>query len=712
MIIRVELYLVDGTYFFQNHDTVNVITDSKYFFNLVSIGSIEHSINQGYGWESGRVKIRINDTKKGFYRDMLASYERGAIEGSKVVITGNEEVLSGTWSLVEKHKWTGRIQNITRANVGAFDIQVSELFSELKENFPLNKITVGDYPNAITANIGKVIPYVFGNLRSTYGTVKAYNVDNNRYLLCDHLLSADNGIVTGVYWRNITIDVDRWAVLEDTDTERTYLNYTPPDDPDDSELPPDDVEFLQVNLETDKNNPENVIKYICDKVFGTDVFLVDNATLETYFTNNGWLFSGCFQDADSIGDILKEFCYNFFCFSYIDEDGMLIMGNWDDSSVESFGEDDIFENGFTETNHPERIENVVNIKYKFDFIESKFQEEDEYKHNTSVSRYKEFAKDRNLYFINDKDIAVDTTRYYVEQKKYPLRKAQMILNLSDIEGRVLGEMITVTHSMSIASGSSKYKIVKITKDLVSEIATVHLERWITEVDYIVTVGRNWNGGTITNLGINIVQSGDDLEILTVPDANISMLFYWQDWVKQVADNSINLINIVADIDILIVFKTDHFIITALTDGNGTIDPAGEVLVTSGNNQAFDFTPDGGKVFDYFVIDGATQTAVKPYTFTNVLADHTIKAMTTESYHETVTLTLTYDNTKGEIEPYERETVVKDYRSQVWLVFRPFAGNTVTLVEKDSVDVTAGNTTGIFLDRDDMEADIEIEVTFA
>jgi PKD repeat protein len=66
-------------------------------------------------------------------------------------------------------------------------------------------------------------------------------------------------------------------------------------------------------------------------------------------------------------------------------------------------------------------------------------------------------------------------------------------------------------------------------------------------------------------------------------------------------------------------------INASAGTGGTISPAGTVSVTSGGSQTFTITPSAGYTIASVTVDGANVGAVGTYTFTNILAGHTISA---------------------------------------------------------------------------------------
>jgi YD repeat-containing protein len=70
---------------------------------------------------------------------------------------------------------------------------------------------------------------------------------------------------------------------------------------------------------------------------------------------------------------------------------------------------------------------------------------------------------------------------------------------------------------------------------------------------------------------------------------------------------------------------DSIIITATAGSNGSISPAGAVLVRSGTNQTFTITPNTGYEILNVTVDGALVYPSTSYTFSNVTTNHTINA---------------------------------------------------------------------------------------
>ncbi|MEO5915964.1 MAG: PA14 domain-containing protein [Luteolibacter sp.] len=80
-------------------------------------------------------------------------------------------------------------------------------------------------------------------------------------------------------------------------------------------------------------------------------------------------------------------------------------------------------------------------------------------------------------------------------------------------------------------------------------------------------------------------------------------------------------------------------ITASAGANGSISPSGVVGVTSGNSQNFTFTASSGYHVADVLVDGVSVGALSGYTFTNVVASHTISAsFAVDTVSHTITAT--------------------------------------------------------------------------
>lgn len=76
---------------------------------------------------------------------------------------------------------------------------------------------------------------------------------------------------------------------------------------------------------------------------------------------------------------------------------------------------------------------------------------------------------------------------------------------------------------------------------------------------------------------------------------------------------------------IILLERITFTIIATAGSGGFITPSGNVTVNSGASQTFTIVPATGYYITVVLVDGSSVGAVASYTFTNVTADHTIRA---------------------------------------------------------------------------------------
>ena len=84
-------------------------------------------------------------------------------------------------------------------------------------------------------------------------------------------------------------------------------------------------------------------------------------------------------------------------------------------------------------------------------------------------------------------------------------------------------------------------------------------------------------------------------------------------------------NIIANNTISATFTINTYTITATTDANGTINPAGASTINYGSNQVYTIVPNAGYHILDVVVDGISMGPISTYTFANVMENHTIAA---------------------------------------------------------------------------------------
>jgi hypothetical protein len=136
-------------------------------------------------------------------------------------------------------------------------------------------------------------------------------------------------------------------------------------------------------------------------------------------------------------------------------------------------------------------------------------------------------------------------------------------------------------------------------------------------------------------------------------------------------------NVIASHTIYATFKPITHVITATTDGNGSILPGGSVTVNHGASQAFQIFPNTGYDLSAVVVDGIPEpTPATTYTFYNVTASHTISAT---FVRQTFTITASSD-VNGSIAPSGNVSV--NYGDNQTFTFTPDFGYKVSQVLVD------------------------------
>ena len=132
-------------------------------------------------------------------------------------------------------------------------------------------------------------------------------------------------------------------------------------------------------------------------------------------------------------------------------------------------------------------------------------------------------------------------------------------------------------------------------------------------------------GAAGNL-INIVSSASPTQASVDPESTLNVSYV------NVQDN-VNLSTIYNYIDPTDSVDGGHtvrwfstHVIAATTQGNGSIDPSGTVIVNDQTDQSFNIAPASGNVISNVLVDGVGIGAISSYSFNNVEGPHTIVAI--------------------------------------------------------------------------------------
>lgn len=139
------------------------------------------------------------------------------------------------------------------------------------------------------------------------------------------------------------------------------------------------------------------------------------------------------------------------------------------------------------------------------------------------------------------------------------------------------------------------------------------------------------GGSISPTGTTTVNYGTSKTYTIAPATGYSIAGVTVDGVSVGAVASYTFSSVNANHTIAATFVQNNatpstYSITASTGTNGSITPAGTATVNNGASQTYTITPASGYKISSVTVDGVSVGAVASYTFSNVKANHTIKAI--------------------------------------------------------------------------------------
>jgi len=166
----------------------------------------------------------------------------------------------------------------------------------------------------------------------------------------------------------------------------------------------------------------------------------------------------------------------------------------------------------------------------------------------------------------------------------------------------------------------------------------------TDVDaratYTITASAGSHGKISPNGGVNVPHGADQTFAVT-PDAHCHLQSLLVDGAPAtLTGGGYTFSNVTANHTISATFALDEYTITASAGPHGQISPSGAVSVAHGADQIFPVAPDAHYHLASLLVDGVPATLTGgTYTFTNVIAEHTIKAtFAADSYVITASVT--------------------------------------------------------------------------
>jgi len=229
--------------------------------------------------------------------------------------------------------------------------------------------------------------------------------------------------------------------------------------------------------------------------------------------------------------------------------------------------------------------------------------------------------------------------------------------------------------------------------------------------YTITIASATNG-SITPSTNQVVNYGASLELEFEADFGYELtklLIDGNDVTTSISNNKYTISNIKENHTVSATFDLVSYTIAAQTTTNGSISPSGNTTVKHGNNQKYTFTANTGYYLASVLVDGVAltsteveNTATNGYTFTNVVANHTISATFAIN---TYTITASA-NSYGTITP--SGNIQANYGDSKTFTFEAYTGYKIDKVYVDGVNV--GNSTTYTFE--DVCEDHEIYITFS
>ncbi len=167
-----------------------------------------------------------------------------------------------------------------------------------------------------------------------------------------------------------------------------------------------------------------------------------------------------------------------------------------------------------------------------------------------------------------------------------------------------------------------------------------------EINTYLILASAGSGGSITPSGNVPATHGSSQTFSITPNANYQVAEVFVDAVSVGAVTQYEFTNITTGHAIQAVFAPITHTITASAGSGGVIQPSGNIAVNQGSNFTFNISAYPGYSIQDVLVDGGSVGAVSSYTFTNVLAGHTIAASFVQN---TYTITATA-GANGTIDP--------------------------------------------------------------
>ncbi len=129
------------------------------------------------------------------------------------------------------------------------------------------------------------------------------------------------------------------------------------------------------------------------------------------------------------------------------------------------------------------------------------------------------------------------------------------------------------------------------------------------------------GGKINPEGDTIIDCGGNFKLNIIPDDCYKIVDVIVDGTSAGLLETYEFKNIRTDHEIIAEFGKITYTLTTIAEGNGTIEPSGDLTIDCGESQKFVFTPIDCTIIKDVLIDGQSMGALSEYIFDDVKENH-------------------------------------------------------------------------------------------
>ena len=159
----------------------------------------------------------------------------------------------------------------------------------------------------------------------------------------------------------------------------------------------------------------------------------------------------------------------------------------------------------------------------------------------------------------------------------------------------------------------------------SNVTTDHTITASFEINTFIIAASSAPNGSISPTGSVPVVHGDSQTFTITPEMGYQIGQITVDGGIVAPTASYTFTNVTSDHSISANFVPNTYTITASAGNNGSISPDGPLSVEHGSSQTFTIAAAPGYSIADVLVDGASMGAVTSYSFTNIVANHTISA---------------------------------------------------------------------------------------